>query len=293
VTNPLNSFTTNFGRFYAHPSSGVPKTGTALTRMNPEVLFDPYDPFAPKPSITNITGMLDKKFLPPYYAKLVAEYAISHIDSLAATVAKFGSDVAVGTLKAVPNQSNPAAAIGDEVHAWIDALLKHEPAPSLTSLTATNMAAQFANFIEITKPEILASEYTVWSYTHGYAGTGDLMWRFPVDLVSPQGVVIPAGVWIVDNKTGNQVHPEVAMQTSAAAHADVILDGDGNESEMIKSDFQGVLHIRPRSVKLYQLNKTEEAFDAFLACKRLFDWKRFDAELVLSEPFKTEIVKAA
>jgi hypothetical protein len=299
VTNPLNSFQTNFGRFYAHPASGVssvPVIGFGV--LGPRVEIDPYDSFAPKPSITNIIGMMDKKFLPAYYAKLVAEYAIENLDSLRYQVEKFGSQVAAGSLKAVPNLPNKNAVIGDEIHGAIDAwcqgadMDKYIAGVGLSS-TALAMYAQWVHFTESLSFYVERSEYTVWSYQHGYAGTGDLMLQFPADTVSPQGIVIPKGLWIIDTKSGNRIYPEVALQTTAAAHADVILDAEGNESPMPPVDVQGVMHIRPRSVKLHQLERTEEAWDTFLACKRIFDWKRFDAENVIQEPFKSEKPKGA
>lgn len=276
MTAPVNAFQTNFGRFYAHPSASRPVSVIGMGMAGPVVDTDAADPYAPKPSITNIIGMLDKAFLPPYYAKLVAEYAVGNIAGIQNMIERFGPQVAIGNLKAVPNQQHKNAAIGDEVHAWIDALIKDEPAPLLTSHTAYNMCAQFTNFLEQARPDIIRTEYTVWSYTHGYAGTGDLLWR------------LWGGAWVVDTKTGTSIHPEVAMQTSAIAHADVILDAQGNEHPMPATDILGVLHVRPRSVKLHKLERGEESFKAFLGLKQAFDWKRFYAETLIQEPFKTE-----
>jgi hypothetical protein len=142
------------------------------------------------------------------------------------------------------------------------------------------MFEQWKHFRAVYPMEIVRSEYTVWSYKHGFAGTGDLMWQ------------TADGLWIVDTKSGNRVYPEVALQTTAAAHADVLLDALGNESQMPLAAVQGVMHVRPRSVKLYRLERTEEAWETFLAAKRIFDWKRFDADLVIQDdPFVTQFVK--
>jgi hypothetical protein len=285
MTQPLGSFNTNFGRFYAHPAAATStesRHGTILaSQITPLSAGNPDDPYAPKPSITNIIGMMSKDFLPPIYAKLVATYAVEHLDQIADLVKRFGPDVAIGTLKGTVNQPHPAAAIGDEVHSAIDALIRDEEATPLTSTTAVRMFAQFAHFLEVFRPEVIRSEYTVWSYGHGYAGTGDLMWR------------TADGLWIVDTKTGARIHPEVAMQTAAIANADVILDASGAELPMPPGDILGVIHVRPMSVKLHRLEREAEAFEAFLACKRIFDWRRFDAEQVIQEPFKTERPKAA
>lgn len=271
MTNPLNSYQTNYGRFYAHPAAGL-QTDTD----------DPFDLYAPRPSITNIIGMMHKSFLAPWYAKLVAEYAVTNMDALRYQVERFGPEVAIGSLKAVPSAPNVNAAIGDEIHAAIDdwCQLGHLPEThQFSTTTAAQMFAQWLHFADSHPMRIIRSEFTVWSYEFGYAGTGDLMWQ------------ADDGYWIVDAKSGNRVYPEVALQTSALAHADVILDANGNEHVMPVTQVQGVMHIRPRSVKLHRLEKTDQAWETFLACKRIFDWKRFDAPLVIQEPLVSQKTK--
>lgn len=279
MTDPNLSFQTNFGRFYAHPKFALEDVARrALAAGTPGMLeVNPSDPYAPKPSVTNIIGMLDKRFLPPYFAKLVAEYAIENLESLAAQVKRFGPQVAVGMLKAIPNAPNPAAAVGDEVHDAIDAFCKGaEDYPVFSTSTAAAMYAQWLHFVSVAKPEIIRSEFTCWSYKHGFAGTGDLLWR------------LWGGLWLVDTKTGSQVHPEVGMQTVALSKCDVILDAQGNEHPMPKADVLGVMHVRPRSVKLHKLERSEESFKAFLGLKDAFDWRRNDADFVIQAPYRTE-----
>lgn len=281
MTDPNLSFQTSFGRFYGHPKFALEDVARrALNHGMPVMLeADSRDPFSPKPSVTNIIGMLDKKFLPPYFAKLVAEYAIENLESLAAQVKRFGPQVAVGMLKAVPNAPNPAAAVGDEVHAAIDRFVKDEEGeefPAFSTSTALNMYLQWLHFVSVAKPEIIRSEFTCWSYKHGFAGTGDLLWR------------LWGGLWLVDAKTGSQVHPEVGMQTVALSKCDVILDAQGNEHPMPKADVLGVMHVRPRSVKLHKLERSEESFKAFLGLKDAFDWRRNDADFVIQAPYRTE-----
>lgn len=260
ITKPLYAFPTDFGRFYAHPASGLNGIGATFLR-DLESLGD--GPYSPNPSVTNVIGILDEGFLPEYYARLVAEHAVNNLDGIRDTLTKFGPQTAIGVLKAIPKRSNPAALIGDEVHAAIDAHHQGVDVPPLTTITARRMFSRYMEFLNVYKPEVVRSEFTVWSYKHGYAGTGDLLLRF-------QG-----RLWVVDTKTGNRVYPKVAMQCSALAHADVLLDGDGNEHPMPQIDRLGVLHLRPMSARLYELEHGEEAFQAFLALKTAFDWVRF------------------
>ncbi len=209
--------------------------------------------------------MMDEGFLPNYYAKQVAEFAADNLDTLVERTKQFGRDTVFGELKAIPHRVHPNGPIGDEVHDAIDDHTNGRPINPLTTITAQRMFAQWLNFREQYKPEIVRTEFTVWSYKHGYAGTGDLMWRKDGEL------------WIIDAKTGTRIQPKVAMQDAAIQHGDVILadDEQGTEEPMPWIENLGVLHIRPRSVRLFRLERTEEAWDAFLACKTLFDWKRW------------------
>lgn len=73
-------------------------------------------------------------------------------------------------------------------------------------------------FLDIVKPEILFSEWTVYSLTHNDAGTADLGLRikegfYPVDGAVP--LFIPGGAYIVDLKTGNMVSDEAGPQVAA------------------------------------------------------------------------------
>lgn len=230
--------------------------------------------FSPKPSITNVISVMDEGFLPGYYSKLVAEHAIDNIESYRYQLGKFGRDIAVGALKAIPNRPNPASAIGDEVHNAIDRMFAEgevTPDDELSTTTARQMFRQWRHFYETEKPEVVATEYTVWSYKHGYAGTGDLLvkWR--------------GQLWIWDTKTGNRVYPKTAMQCVALAKADVILAPSGEEVPMPEVERLGVLHVRPRSVRLYDLLHPEEAFAAFLGLKSAFDWRRFSKESTIPQ----------
>lgn len=269
MTAPERSFNTNFGRFYAHPSSGVTGLGiSALAMIN---LMQLKGPNAPKPSVTNVIKVMDEGFLPGYHAKLVAEHAVSHLDAIRDTVAKFGDAVAIGALKAVPSQPHPAGPIGDEVHAAIDKFHEGEPIPELTTITARRMFARYLGFVAEHKPEVIRTEFTCWSYKYGYAGTGDLLWRFR------------GGIWIVDTKTGARVYPKVAMQNAALANADVIITADGDEIPMVQVDKIGCLHVRPMSARLYELQHADMAFAAFLGLKTVFDWMRYHKELTVPE----------
>lgn len=268
MTAPKLSYDTAFGRFYRHPAA------SRVTSALGQVIVDIDSPKSPKPSITNVIKMMDEGFLPGYHGKLIAEYAIENLDSLKA----LPPEDAVAKLRSIPDEPHPNADIGTNVHAMIDAFHQGRPVPEGKTITARRMYAQYLHFLSEAKPEVIRTEYTVWSYEHGYAGTGDMLWRF-------RG--LPT---VVDFKSGNAIYPKVAMQCAAIQNADVILNEDGTESEMPSTSGLQVVHIRPMSIKLYELSREREAWLAFLACKRLFDWVRFDREFTIpAEPLiKTE-----
>jgi hypothetical protein len=220
--------------------------------------------------VTNIIKMLDEGFLPGFYSKLVAEYAVTNLGEIESTVKKFGEQVAVGMLKAVPNRTHPNGPIGDNAHAAIDAYTQGTELPPFDTVTAAHMYESYLGFAGLYKPSCLRSEFTVWSYEHGYAGTGDLLWNLP-----------GLGTGVVDVKTGSRIWPKVGMQTAALSRAEIVLERDGTERPMPKVEWQGVLHVRPRSAKLYVIQHTDENFDAFLACLQLFNWTRFHKDTVL------------
>lgn len=265
MTAPARSFYTQFGRFYAHPSSGVQ---SALGRQ--DFGNERYDP---KPSITNIISVINEEFLPGYYAKLVATHAVEHLDQLVYSVKRFGPDVAIGQLKAVPNQGNDAAAIGDEVHAAVDKLHRGEVTEEFETVTAQHMFDSYRafcrNYTDYYKVD--TTEYTVWNYQYGYAGTGDLL------------CTINGETWVIDIKTGNRVYPKVGLQTAAISHGEVIIDDNGTEIPMVTVHRHGVLHVRPRSTTLYELKDSDVSWEAFKAAKTIFDWKRFHAGYVVPQ----------
>ncbi len=266
MTAPLRSFDTYLGRFYAHPQT--PPEDLRTTRWGGGTWDVPKLPrtrFSPNPSITNIMKVLDEGFLPGYHSKLVATYAVEHLDEVTTLISESSPEAAIELLRAVPDIPHPNAAVGDQIHYAIEQdVARRQGRPyreaSLSTIGARRMFAQWLKFIQDEKPEILHSEFNVWSYKHDYAGTGDLM------------MVIRGMPWIIDLKSGNRIYPKVAMQTAAAQNADSLITADGAEIEMPRSAYLGVLHIRPMSIKLYQIEREEEAWRAFLNCRGLFEW---------------------
>jgi hypothetical protein len=109
------------------------------------------------------------------------------------------------------------------------------------------------------KPRFVMSEFTVWSDTYGYAGTGDLAFYLGDSLV------------LADTKTGKNVYWDTGLQLAAINGADFIINEQGQETPIPKFDRFAVLHIRPTQFKLVPMDNIDQCFQCFLGLKTSFD----------------------
>jgi hypothetical protein len=251
VTAPALARTTATGRVYRHP------------RTDEEV-----------PSVTTIIGGgVPKPALPPWFSKTAAEYADKNWDMLAG----LSSAERVDLIKGAPRRkSGEAADLGTAVHDAVDAWCTDRPMPPWEKGVEPFME-QFVEFLEARRPEFLMNECTLWNRTYGYAGTADWIAR------------IGGKVTLGDTKSGNNVWPEVGLQTSALSHAEFILHPDGTEEPLPRIELLGVLHLRPRSWALIPVHDAEACWQAFLAAKTITDWSRQVAPGVLGARLKAAV----
>ena len=90
-----------------------------------------------------------------------------------------------------------AAALGTAVH---DAAAEGRDLTEVDPLIAPRLR-QYLDWQDTSNIEILASEFQIWNLTQGYAGTVDLLGRFP-----------NSEVWLIDLKTGKGLYGEHALQ---------------------------------------------------------------------------------
>ena len=99
---------------------------------------------------------------------------------------------------------------GNEIN-WID-----EQGNAKYSIEVWKMILKFAEFWNTHKPELIATEYHLFSDNHKYAGTADLIVR------------INNQIWLLDIKTSNSLHTAYNLQLAAYAvawnetHSDLI-----------------------------------------------------------------------
>lgn len=238
MTAPKLAFDTSNGRYYRHP--GNSKT---------------------VPSITNIKNMKHVA-LDRYAAKKVANYAADNREKLATLDRNEAFTLCREALFA--KDENSPSRIGDIVHGWIEEYVRHGARPDASAMeaapiTARRMWGQFTGFTEKYRPVWTATEFTVWSYAYGYAGTADLSFYIGDSHV------------LCDTKTGANIYPDTAMQLAALGKAEVIVDEQAYEKPLPHFDKHAILHLRPMSATLVPVYHIDEWFQAFLGLKQLFD----------------------
>jgi len=128
--------------------------------------------------------------------------------------------------------ANKAANEGTQVHQAIDAFLNGEEIVWLDeygnakyNLDVWRMILKFADFWNTHKPELIATEYHLFSDEHKYAGTADLVVR------------MFDNIWLLDLKTSNSLHTSYDLQLAAYAQA-------WNETHDEKVTHTGILWVK-------------------------------------------------
>jgi hypothetical protein len=110
--------------------------------------------------------------------------------------------------------ASKAAFEGTQVHNAIDDFLNGKEINWLDefgnaqySLDVWKMILKFADFWNTHKPELVATEYHLFSDEHEYAGTTDIICRLNNQL------------WLLDNKTSNSLHTSYDLQLASYAKA--------------------------------------------------------------------------
>ncbi len=111
---------------------------------------------------------------------------------------------------------------------------------------------QWERFLAAYEPAWVMSEATVYSRL-GYAGT--------LDAVAHIG----GRVLLLDVKSGERVYDEVALQLAAYRYAQWVDLGDHVEHPLPAVDQCAVLHLRPESYQLLEVDAGRPEFDVFRA----------------------------
>lgn len=243
-------------RFYVHPETEAKAIG-----------------------VTSVLNMLPKEFLKFWAAKLVAETAVDNAASWIGIALAGDREGAVDYLKRAPmRNTGQAATRGSDAHDIFESLAEGKVLGKRDVHPDMRWAVDhFQEWLDIAQPTFLHLEKTVWSETHGYAGSFDAIASFEVDGET--------STVILDWKTTRSgVHPEVALQLSAYASADYILETDGSQTPLPELDGAGVLWVVPEEWKFVPVSISPSNLEIFLALKEVFEWEKNLKKSALGRP---------
>jgi hypothetical protein len=128
--------------------------------------------------------------------------------------------------------ASKAAGEGTQVHTAVDNFLNGQEITWIDefgnakyNLDVWRMILRFADFWNTHKPELIATEYHLFSDEHKYAGTADLVVR------------LFDNIWLLDLKTSNSLHTSYDLQLAAYATA-------WNETHDEKVTHTGILWVK-------------------------------------------------
>jgi hypothetical protein len=231
------------------------------------------------PGVTSVVDMLPKQFLKFWAAKLVAETAVDNVGTVVQMMLDGGRDGAIDWLKRAPMRNTGAAAdIGSEAHEVFEKMARGHNVGRVHPDMAP-FRDHYAEFLDKFQPEFLYLEETVWSDTHGYAGSFDAIAKIEGEVV------------VLDNKTTRSgVHAEVALQLSAYRYADYILGETGDQLPMPNIEGGAVVHVRPEGWQLVPVRCDEDIHRYFTSLIPVFEWDKEVSKTVLGKPIEIEEV---
>lgn len=154
--------------------------------------------------------------------------------------------------KAATDERDAAAALGTAVH---DAAATGRSVTSVPPEIAPRLR-QYLHWLSSSGAEILGAEFQCWNLTVGYAGTADLLCRFP-----------DGSVWIVDLKTGKGIYPEYGLQLLAYLMAEFIGEDDVIDDRLTsllrEAKGMAVLHLAEDHWEFVSLRADTETWSAF------------------------------
>jgi hypothetical protein len=201
------------------------------------------------PGVTTILNEgLPKPALINWAGNATAEYAVNNWDSLA----DMGPADRLKVLKRARYEDRDAAARrGTEVHALAEQLLLGREVAVPDELRGH--VESYVRFLDEVNPDPLLVEVTVVNYTHGYAGTLDMVITLPDDRRV-----------LADIKTTRSgIYGETALQLAAYRYAEVYMSGDGLSDTMPEVDEVWGIWVRGDGYDIVPLIADQGTFDDF------------------------------
>lgn len=209
------------------------------------------------PSVTNVLQALSKPALPRWAAKVVAEQAVAMRDSLA----NLDEAEAVDLLKGAPwRNSTRAAARGTSVHDIMERKLHGMDIDPDDAGAVAPWVRSVDSFLA--EHEVVAQHTEATLFGKGYAGTCDF-----IGLIDGEYVY-------ADWKSGKDLYPEVALQLSALAAAQLLVvhEADGPTLTVLQPPPDKLLAVL-FTEKGYKVKQVEPCPDVFQALLAVWRWQ--------------------
>ena len=214
-------------------------------------------------SIRNLAGM--PIMLAQWRTNQVIERAMTEYQTLGRMLGETDPKaVAAWLRKAQDVKRDQAADLGKRVHDAAANAVSPANAPS----DVAPFLLQYYDWIKTTGIVIELVERQVWSPSIGYAGTFDMIGRFPKT----------GECWLIDLKTGKGTYAEHALQTEAYCRADFVGEDDIEDvaaTAILRSIPQAnraVLHLRPDGWSFKTIPGTDRTWRAFRALLFFAEW---------------------
>lgn len=197
----------------------------------------------------------------------LANFVVDNATGLATRAVMAGSAERIAILKAevaasASEKRDNAADLGTRVHEAC-ALMAD---PETVSPDVASRLRQFYAWLAESGAEVLGSEFQVWNLGLGYAGSVDLLVRFP-----------NGAVYVIDLKTGD-LYLEHALQLTAYGHGEFVGADDVIDPHLtaLLHEVTGVavLHLGARHWKFHVLRFDEATWSAFRGLLAVSSWLR-------------------
>jgi hypothetical protein len=215
------------------------------------------------PSVTSIRKMAGQSMnLVQWQINQVIQRAMTENETLERMLRESPDNVTASWLrKATTAARDKAADIGTQVHdAAASGLRLDQVGPEVGP-----MLRQYRSWIEDTGANPLAVEKQVFNLSVGYAGTFDMIARFP-----------NGQLWMIDLKTGKGTYPDHALQLEAYARAEIVGEDDqiDREATDLLKQVKGraILHLQPDGWSFKVVPPSTETWIAFRGLLAFARW---------------------
>lgn len=223
--------------------------------------------------VTSAMKNIDKSGLGFARARSAAQCAWDDVDKLVGWVRDDNQKAAIDHIRnAAEREWGAARDLGTEVHGIAEAIFRFEDLGHIHK-KHQGFVEQLRMFIDDFDVEPLEIECTAWNEQVGYAGTIDLIARVGGETI------------ILDLKTGSSgIWPDVALQLTAYANADFLIDPDGTRRPVPDLDGAAALSLRPDHYSLVPVRIDDDVFELFRHLVALAEWQREISRTVLGNP---------